>query len=28
LAPPGKNFGKILYWPSLEKILPTLIVLR
>ena len=23
LAPPGKNFGKIPYWPPLEKILPT-----
>jgi len=24
LALPGKNFGKISYWPLLEKILPTL----
>jgi len=24
LAPSGKNFGKIPYWPHLEKILPTL----
>jgi len=23
LPPPGKNFGKIPYWPPLEKILPT-----
>jgi len=23
LAPPGKNFGKIPYWPPLEKIFPT-----
>jgi len=23
LAPPEKNFGKIPYWPTLEKILPT-----
>jgi len=27
LAPPGKNFGKIPYWPPLEKIFPTPMVL-